>query len=221
MRTLWHCVNARSFRPLWMLEELGLDYELKILPFPPRAFAKHYFEENPLGTVPLYVEDGVRMTESSAICQFLADRNPEAGFGVAVSDAAYGAYLNGLHHGEATLTFPQTLVLRYRLLEPDDRKQPQVADDYAKWFNGRLKLINAILADADFVAAGKFTAADISVGYALMLAHTLGLDAEFTPQVKAYWGRLSAREGYAKALASQDRAAKAQAGGPTAPVRTP
>ena len=45
MRTLWHCVNARSFRPLWALEELGLDYDLKILPFPPRAFAKHYFDE--------------------------------------------------------------------------------------------------------------------------------------------------------------------------------
>lgn len=221
MRTLWHCVNARSFRPLWMLEELGLDYDLKILPFPPRAFAKPYFEENPLGTVPLYVEGATRMTESSAICQFLADRHADKGFGVAVADPAYGAYLNGLHHGEATLTFPQTLVLRYRLLEPPDRRQPQVADDYARWFNGRLKLITALLAGADFVAADRFTAADVSVGYALMLAHTLGLDAEFAPQVKAYWARLSAREAFGRAMARQDSEAKAQAAGPAAPVKAP
>lgn len=221
MRTLWHCVNARSFRPLWMLEELGLDYTLKILPFPPRAFAKHYFDENPLGTVPLYVEGETRMTESSAICQFLADRHPRKEFGVAVSDPAYGAYLNALHHGEATLTFPQTLVLRYRVLEPEERKQPQVADDYVKWFNGRLKLLNALLGGADFMAANRFTAADISVGYALMLAHSIGLDADFAPQVKAYWARLSARDGFARALARQDREAKAQAAGPAAPVRTP
>jgi len=49
MITLYHCAAARSFRPLWMLEELGLSYELKMLPFPPRVFAKEYLALNPLG----------------------------------------------------------------------------------------------------------------------------------------------------------------------------
>ncbi len=221
MRTLWHCLNSRSFRPLWMLEELGLDYDLKILPFPPRVFHKPYFEENPLGTVPLYVEDGTRMTESAAICQFLADRHADKGLSVGVADPAYGAYLNALHHGEATLTFPQTLVLRYRLFEPDERKQPQVADDYAKWFLARLKLIAALLGQADYLAANRFTAADISVGYALMLAHTIGLDAEFPAAVRDYWARLAAREGFARALRRQDSEAATQAAGPAFAVRMP
>ena len=52
MIVLHHCVSARSFRPLWMLEELALPYELKMLPFPPRALARSYLQENPLGTVP-------------------------------------------------------------------------------------------------------------------------------------------------------------------------
>ena len=47
MITLYHCAAARSFRPLWMLEELGLPYELKMLPFPPRVFAKEYLALNP------------------------------------------------------------------------------------------------------------------------------------------------------------------------------
>ena len=53
MLHLHHCVSARSFRPLWMLEELQLPYQLHMLPFPPRALARSFLELNPLGTVPL------------------------------------------------------------------------------------------------------------------------------------------------------------------------
>src|SRR3990167_7135330 len=56
MITLYHCVSARSFRPLWTLEELGLPYQLTMLPFPPRALARAFLQENPLGTVPLLGE---------------------------------------------------------------------------------------------------------------------------------------------------------------------
>ena len=51
MITLYHCADARSFRPLWALEELGLDYDLRMLPFPPRFLKKEYLQENPLGTI--------------------------------------------------------------------------------------------------------------------------------------------------------------------------
>ena len=49
---LWHCKDARSFRVLWALEELGLPYELELLPFPPRWLKPEYLELNPLGTIP-------------------------------------------------------------------------------------------------------------------------------------------------------------------------
>ena len=52
MLTLYHCMSARSFRPLWALEELGLSYQLVMLPFPPRVKAPEYLTVNPLGTVP-------------------------------------------------------------------------------------------------------------------------------------------------------------------------
>ncbi len=63
MITLYHCDGARSFRPLWMLEELGLPYELKMLPFPPRVFAKEYLALNPLGTIPFMIDGETKMTE--------------------------------------------------------------------------------------------------------------------------------------------------------------
>ena len=69
MITLYHCVSARSFRPLWLLEELGLSYRLNMLPFPPRSLARSFLQENPLDTVPLLVDGATRMTESSAMCQ--------------------------------------------------------------------------------------------------------------------------------------------------------
>ena len=74
MATLYHCKNARSFRALWALEEIGLPYELKLLPFPPRVLAPEYLQINPLGTIPLLIDGNVKMTKSAAICQYLADR---------------------------------------------------------------------------------------------------------------------------------------------------
>jgi glutathione S-transferase len=209
MLTLYHCFSARSFRPLWALEEMGLSYELKMLPFPPRAFQKDYLGINPLGTIPAFFDGDTFMTESAAICEYLAVKYGPTDLAVRPDEAGFGAYLNALHFGEATLTFPQTLVLRYTRLEPEERRVTQVADDYAKWFLGRLRAVEAKMADHAYMAADRFTMGDISVAYALMLAKDLGLDAQFTPNVAAYWARVSARDGYKRAFEAQTRAAKA------------
>lgn len=205
MLTLYHCADARSFRCLWALEELQLGYELKLLPFPPRWRQPDYLLENPLGTIPLLVDGTLRMTESAAIVQYLATRGGPTPLSIEPGHADYGAWLNWLHHGEATLTFPQTLVLRYRRLEPPERRQPQVADDYARWYRKRLEAgLERALADGrPWLCAGRFTAADISVGYALLLAESLGLDADLAPSVTAYWRRCQDRAAFARAKAAQ------------------
>jgi glutathione S-transferase len=148
MITLYHCAAARSFRPLWTLEELGLTYDLKMLPFPPRVFAKEYLGLNPLGTIPLLLDGDTRMTESAAIAQYLVTRYGPTPLAVGVDEPDFGAYLNWLHFGEATLTFPQTLVLRYTELEPEERRNPQVAADYTKWFFGRLRGVEAAVTNS-------------------------------------------------------------------------
>jgi glutathione S-transferase len=207
MITLYHCAAARSFRPLWTLEELGLSYDLKMLPFPPRVLAREYMALNPLGTVPLLLDGDVRMTESAAIAQYLVTRYGPTPLAVGVEEPHYGAFLNWLHFGEATLTFPQTLVLRYTEHEPEARRSPQVAADYAKWFLGRLRGVEAAVIQSETVCAGRFTAADISVGYALLLADSLGLSRDFGPGVAAYWQRLQARDGFRRAVEVENRAA--------------
>lgn len=209
MVTLWHCADARSFRALWTLEELSLPYELKLLPFPPRMLSPEYLQVNPLGTIPFFVDGATRMTESSAIVQYLAVKHGGPLL-VEPADLAYGAWLNWLYLGEATLTFPQTLVLRYTRLEPKERRNPQVAEDYARWFMARLRAVDAALQDAEHLCAGRFTAADISVGYALLLAETLGLSERFSPAVAAYWARLQQRDGFQRAKVAQAGEAKPQ-----------
>lgn len=213
---LYHCVSARSFRPLWMLEELQLPYILHMLPFPPRAKARWFLDENPLGTVPLLVQGEaphqVRMTESAAMCQYLAAAHPDAGLDVRPPDPAFGAYLNWLHMSDATLTFPQTLVLRYSRFEPAERKQPQVVEDYSRWFLARLRAVETAMTQSrsDYLCAGRFTAADVSVGYALLLAEHLGLSPQFGEATLMYWHRLQQRPGYQRAMAAQIAAAKEQ-----------
>jgi len=202
MIELWHCPDARSFRPLWALEELGLEYELHLLPFPPRVREPAYLEINPLGTIPALKDGDTFMSESAAIVQYLCTRHGPSDLAVGVDDPAYGAWLNWLHFGEATLTFPQTLVLRYRQFEPG--KAEVVADDYAQWFLSRLRHVDRALGDGrEWLCAGRFTGADISGGYALLLAMQLKLDATFSPAIQAYWDRLKERPGFKAAKAAQ------------------
>jgi hypothetical protein len=86
------------------------------------------------------------MTESSGICYYLGSKYGPTPLVVDLDDPAYGAFLNWMYFSDATLTFPQTLVLRYSQLEPEERRNPQVAGDYAKWFLGRLRAVEAATA---------------------------------------------------------------------------
>ena len=200
---LWHCAGARSLRPLWALEEMGLEYELEVLPFPPRMFKREYLEENSLGTIPFLRDGDTEMTESSAICQYLVDRYQQYDFGLRPEHPEYGAYLNWLHHADATLTFPQTLVMRYYYLEPTPEKQA-VAEDYAKWFIARLRRLDTHLENNAFLVDGRFTIADIAVGYALYLSRALHLDERLKPQTRAYLERLMERPAFQRADAFGD-----------------
>jgi glutathione S-transferase len=163
---------------------------------------------NPLGTIPLMLDGDTRMTESAAICEYLSVRYGPSPLAVRPEEPGYGAFLNFLHFGEATLTFPQAIVLRYSRLEPQERRQPQVAEDYARWFYGRLRAIEAIVARAEFICADRFTVADISVGYAMLLSQFNGLSEKLPDAVRDYWGRLKARDGFKRADAAQQKAAQ-------------
>ena len=183
-------------RALWTLLEMDLDHELVQMEFPPRYTYPGYKDINPLGTVPTFIDGDTVMTESAAISQYLAERHGPSDLAVPVSHPEYGDYLNWLHRSDATLTFPQTLVLRYTRLEPEERRLPQVVDDYRKWFLARMRCVESATADREYLCAGRFTVADICVAYAVYFALTLDIHEVLTPNTKAWWERLIARPAY-------------------------
>ncbi len=200
---LYHCADARSLRPLWALEELGADYELINMAFPPRATYPGYLSINPLGTVPTFVDGTVTLTESTGICHYLGEKFAPTDLRVDPAEPAYGEYLNWMYRSDATLTFPQTIVLRYTSLEPKERRLPQAAEDYTVWYLSRLRSVEAALEDREFLCAGRFTMADIAVHYALFLGETLGLAERYKPRSRDYLERLKERPAFRKAREKQ------------------
>lgn len=196
MLKLYHSKGARSLRCVWALEEMKLPHELVTLQFPPRVFHKDYKTVNPLGTVPALVDGGLTLTESAGICEYLAEKYGPTPLAVSRDEADYGLYLNWLHRSDATLTFPQTLVLRYTMLEPEERRQPQVAADYRQWFLARWRSVEQGLEGRDYLCADRFTMADIAVAYALYLAKSLGVNEAFTPNVSRWWESVSTRPAF-------------------------
>lgn len=201
---LYHCRNARSFRALWALEELGLEYELINMPFPPRTAFPGYLDINPLGTVPTLIDNGVTLTESSAICHYLAETHQPNTLRLDPSEAEYGGYLNWLFRSDATLTFPLAIIMRYTRLEPPERRLPQAAEDYSIWYLSRLRSVEAALEGGkEFLCADRFTMADIAVHFALMLGRSVGLEARMKPNCRAYLDRLAERAAFKRALQRQ------------------
>ncbi len=203
-RKLWHCKDARSLRALWALEEMELDYELEVMPFPPRFLKKEYLQINPLGTIPYFVDGDAHMTESSAVGLYLVETYKRYDLGLEAGHAQYGQYLNWMFHSDATLTFPQTLVLRYTRLESEERRNPQVANDYRKWYLARLRMLDAHLLENEFLVDNRFTVADIAIHYALFLGESLDIANDYKPQTQAYLQRLKERPGFQRAQQAQD-----------------
>ena len=124
---------------------------------------------------------------------------------VGPDEAAYGDYVNWLFRSDATLTFPQTIVLRYTQLEPPERRLPQAAEDYTIWYFSRLRSVEAALEGGkDFLCANRFTMADIAVHFALYLGERLGLDKRYKPNTLRYLHALKQRPAFRRAMAKQD-----------------
>ena len=173
--------NSRSVRPIWTAEELNIDYELEMMPFPPRVFKKEYLDVNMLGTVPYLIDGDIKMTESVAMCQYLVEKFGPSDLQVKPNEVDYPNYLNWLFHADATLTFPQTVVLRYKFQEPG--VADGAVEGYSRWFVSRLKLLESSLADREFLCSNRFTIADICVSYAINLAEALGIEQAMKPNI--------------------------------------
>ena len=166
------------------------------MPFPPRVFMKEYLDINILGTVPYMIDGDVKMTESVGISQYLVEKYGPSDLQVQPNENDYPAYLNWLYHSDATLTFPRTVVLRYKFQEPG--VADAAIDGYSKWFVSRLKLLEKSLDNKEYLCSDRFTLADICVSYAINLADALGIEQAFKPNIKRWSKNLFSRPAFIK-----------------------
>ena len=191
---------ARSLRALWTLEELGAPYEAVRVQFPPRAAQPDYLAVNPLGQIPTMVDGDVVIFESMAICEYVADRFGPTDLQVKAGEAGRGDYLQWLWYGEATLMPPVGTMVR-NALGPAEGRDPKALADARAAVLERLVLVEQALEGKAFLAAGRFTLADISVAYALNLGTLLQLAPDYSPAVAAYFERMKDRPAFQAAMA--------------------
>jgi len=201
MIKVFHAPRSRSTRVIWMLEEMGLPYEVEpgSIMQPSAAFLK----ANPTRTLPVLVDGDTVITESIAILQYLGTKYGPTPLVPDPQDPGYADYLQFLVLGEASLAAGLTPLVRAMFMAPDDQKQNWTLKNNAESFIRQLQLVDARLAKSPYLAGENFTAADISVGYALAFGAFLGLDAGYSPAIKEYQQRITSREAFQRSAAVQ------------------
>jgi glutathione S-transferase len=193
--------EGRGFRVVWLLEELGVPYRLRPVDLLAVENDADFLAINPAGFIPALQDGETVMVESIAILEYLLARYGPSPLSVASGDPAFAAYLQFLHLGEAGLAGPMNAVFVGRALAPEAERNARVTNWARETFESRLGLVIRRLAHCPFLAGDRFTAADISVSYALLLGLRTGNYAPGSVE-RAYLGRTTTRPGYVRAMDS-------------------
>ena len=193
--------EGRGFRVVWLLEEMGVPYRLR--PVDLLAGSENdpeFLAVNPAGFIPALVDDDVIMVESIAIMQYLVARYGPTPLAPGPHEPGFPLFQQFLHLGEAGLMGFLFFVFADRVLAPEEQRNTWTGDFAHELFESRRRLVIRQLSRSPYMAGRTFTAADISVTYALEFGQrTVGI--EFDDAEQAYLERTTAREAYARAMA--------------------
>jgi glutathione S-transferase len=205
MITVFGGGRSRSLRVTWLLEEMGLAYRLRPVNLLSGQEDAEFLAVNPAGFIPVLQDGDVTMVESVAIMEYLMARCGPTPLAPAPTDPAFPAYQQFLHLGEAGLAASIYFVVGSRNFAPEAERHNWSAGQALEVFQSRLKLVKQQLARSPYLAGETFTAADISVIYALVLGTAHGGITLGDPE-EAYLTRTSQREAYKRALAKSQAA---------------
>jgi len=191
--TLFHTPGTRSVRARWLMEEMGVTYDLKTMEYDGAYFASDEFRKiNPMGKVPAMYDGETLINESIAIMQYVMERFGPTELNVPANDPEFATYLQWLHMGESGVSGYIAVSFGHASGE-DPYKVSEAYDEYCRYqLQKALGMLEQRLQHRDYILDRGFTAADISMGYALMFA-AVCTRATYSPVVAAYLGRLMAR----------------------------
>jgi glutathione S-transferase len=199
MMTLYHAPRTRSLRIRWLLEELGVPYQLKTVPFVPPS--SPFSQDTPSGKFPTLEDDGVVLFESGAILEYVLERHGNGRLAPAPGTPLRGPFLQWVHFAEATAFPPLGTMAWHMLFRQDAEKLPDAMADYRGLAIAALDVLERALAGKTYLLGDALSGADVMMGYTLLVAKWFGLLADGHPKVSAYLARLEARPALQKALA--------------------
>ena len=202
MITVYGQPPTRALRVIWMREEMGIPYEVRAVDFAARAEDADFIDANPVGSFPALRDGDVTMMESCAILEYLGGRYGPTPIAPGPDDPSYPAYLTYLHFGEASLAGPMNVIIATRFYAPEAHKQHWGTGFAIDNFVRKSAALTRRLGQSPYVAGPHFTAADISCGYAIGFARSLGVGERLDRLLVGYLDRLIERPAYKRAAAA-------------------
>jgi glutathione S-transferase len=200
---LFHAPRTRSVRVRWLFEEMGLSHRLEPVQFAKRPAGDAEYERiHPLRKIPALKDGDTIVLESVAIMQYVLGRYGPSSLEVTPDEVDYGHYLQMLHFGESGMVMPISLLLAHTTLLPEDKRDPVLAGWAKAEMDKALGYLSRTgLGDKNYLAADRFTAADISVCYMFYLLKIIRQFDSAPQNLKSYFKRLIQRPGWIAASA--------------------
>ncbi len=196
MIVLYYAPRTRSIRVRWLLEELGLPYELRRIAF--NAPKTVFSQQTPLGKFPVIEDGDVTICESGAIVEYICERYGDGRLAPPIGSPLRGPYLQWVHFAEGTAFPPLGVIVWHTLYQGDADQIPSVMEHARERAHGAFDFVERALT-GEYLLGPEFSAADVMMGFTLAAARMLGvLDARF-PRLTQYLARLEARPAFRRA----------------------
>ncbi len=200
MLKLHHAPNSRAGRIVWLLEELGLPYELNRMEFHPKDLkSDEHRARHPLGRVPVLEDDGISIYESGAIIEYVIARHTDGALKPAVDSPLFPEFLQWFHYCEGMVMPPVNTIVVQTVLLPPERRNEEALGQAQRLLNKSLAPVEVALEGREYLI-GEFSAADLMLGHAIYMANRLGCVDDTMKNLKAYIERLESRPAFQKAI---------------------
>ena len=192
--------GTRAGRVVWLLEELGLEYEVNIMPFTKEGLkSSEHRSRHALGRVPVLEDGDISIFESGAIIDYVLERHKNGGLKPSSDSSEFPFYLQWYHYCEGMVMPPMNQIVVQTILLPPDRRDETVLNQAKNLLTKSLAPVNENLANNDYLI-GDFSGADLMLGHSCFMANRLGCVSEEMQNIKDYVARINARPAFQKAI---------------------
>ena len=192
--------GTRAGRVVWLLEELGLEYEVNIMPFTKEGLkSAEHRSRHALGRVPVLEDGDISIFESGAIIDYVLERHKNGGLKPSSDSSEFPLYLQWYHYCEGMVMPPMNQIVVQTILLPPDRRDETVLNQAKNLLTKSLAPVNENLANNDYLI-GDFSGADLMLGHSCFMANRLGCVSEEMQNIKDYVARINARPAFQKAI---------------------